>query len=180
MPPRVDRQTHHFPDGSDLELTIRTSDPAIYRIFTADLARRLRSARRSFVSGASLTEFGTVARASGRDVRQSTTTHGLPDGEVTVSIDAGGTASHEYLRFLVRGAVAYTRLLHVEGERASPVAVLLLGSGLALVAFGWWIPGVPLLGAGGVVALHLAVYWLSARGTIPSLSRIPDPGKPPR
>lgn len=174
---RVERQSHQFSDGSEIEFTIRTSDSTVFRIFEGDLERRLQSAHRVFAD-TSLRGFGAFS-AGRRDTRQSTTTHPLPDGEVTVSIDASGTGSHEYLNALVRGAVAYTRTLHVEVERASALAILLLGSGLALVAAGLVFPSLPLFGAGGFVALHLVVYWLSARGLAPSLSQIPEPGDRP-
>jgi hypothetical protein len=40
----TDSRTHQFPDGTELEYTVRTSDSAIVRIFTAEPARRLERA----------------------------------------------------------------------------------------------------------------------------------------
>lgn len=187
MTPSLDRQTpplsngldleltDQFADGSEIELALRTGDPAIRRIFTADLTRRLRSARRSLVDEVPFA-FGAPG-GTGRE-RRSTTTHPLPDGEVTVSIDASGTGSHAYLHTLVQGAVSYTRAVHVDVGRASLLALVLFGGGLALAALGPGVLSVPLFAAGVVVGLHVLVYRLSALGIVPAFSRIPEPGEP--
>jgi hypothetical protein len=178
MPPRTDRQTHQFPDGSEVEFAIQTSDTTVFQVFTADVSRRFRRAQRTFGADASLAGTGTKTGvlASTAGARQSTTTYDLPGGEVTVSIDASGTGSHAYLRSLVQGAVEYTHTLQVEVWRALFLAVLSLGGALALVAVGRVFLSVPLFGVSGSIALHLAVYWLSARGVAPNLSQVPDPG----
>lgn len=179
MVSRRDRQTREFPDGSEVEFTIRTDDATVFRVFRADMARRLRSAQRTFGTGAGRTSPAVGSTGRGH-TRQSTTAYTLPDGEVTVVIDASGTASHAYLRSLVRGAVEYTHTLHVDFGRATLLAVLCIGAGVALVALGRVFLSVPLFGVGGSVAFHLLVYWLSARGVAPNLSRIPEPGGPRR
>lgn len=177
MAARTDSQTHTFPEGSEVEVAVRTSDATTFRVFTADVARRFRRAQRTVWSGP-----GSRAHVSPGpgDTRQSTRVYDLPGGEATVSVDASKGGSHAYLHSLVQGAVEYTNTLHVEVGRAMLLAVGLLGSALALVAAGRVFLSVPLFGAGGTVALHLAVYWLSARGIAPNLSQVPEPDRPRR
>jgi hypothetical protein len=175
----TERRTHQFPDGSELAYTVRTGDSAISRIFTAELARRLASADRHLETRPSLMASGGSQPGGRGDAHRSTATHALPAGEVRVSITANGRGSHEYIQSLVRAAAAYTRSLHVEVGRAAPLATLLIGSALALVAVGHPFLGAPLFGAGGVIAGHLVVYQLSVRGTTLGISRIPEPGEAP-
>jgi hypothetical protein len=173
MAERGDRQTHQLTDGSEIECIVRTSDSTVARIFEADLTRRMRSAQH-LLGDTPPKRFRAFA-AGRRTTHRSTTTHALPDGEVTVTIDASGTSSHEYLRSLVNGAVAYTDTLHTDVERAGALALLLAGCALALVAFGPAVLSVPFFGVAGVFALHLLLYWLSARGLAPSVSKVPGP-----
>lgn len=111
----------------------------------------------------------------GGSSHRSTTTHALPDGEVTVVIDATGRGIHGYLHYLVTSAVSYTQVADVDVGRASLLAALLLGLGIGLVAVGHPVPSVPLFGAGGMVAAHVVGYSLSARGIPVSVTRQPDP-----
>lgn len=175
MASRTDQQTFEFPDGSEIEWTVQTNDAAVFRIFDSELSRRVRTAERALGRNLSLLSPSGLSPARRRNTDQSTTTLSLPDGEVTVSIDATGTTTHEYLRSLVRAAVAYTHACHVDVPKAVPLAVLCFLVGAVPLALGAGFLALPAFAAGAVVGLHLLVYLLSARGVPLGLSRIPDP-----
>lgn len=171
------RETAYLPDGSAVRATVRSDDPAVAAIFEADLRRRLRHAE-GWLARADAERSLAAYRsfAPGGDGHASTDTHALPGGEVTIAIDAAGRASHGYLRYLGRGAVAYARVLDIEPIRAGLLAAVLLGIGGLVVAVGPSLLAAPFFGAGGVIAAYVALYWLSARGIAISLSRSPRPG----
>lgn len=177
--PGTDQHAYQFPDGSEIELTVRTEESAILRIFTADVTRRMR--RFQLAGGehdTSLAAFRSYAPGNSRDDHASTTTHSLPDGEVTVSIDATGRGSHGYLYHLVTAAVAYTHAVDLDVGKVGTITAVLLGAGLAIASLGGGFLSLPFLGAGGTIGLHLLVYLLSAHGVTMSLSRVPTPTGP--
>lgn len=179
MEPGSDSQAYQFPDGSEMEITVRTEESAVLRIFTADVTRRIGRVRR--VAGnydTSLAAFRSYAPGASRDDHSSTTTHSLPDGEVTVSIEATGRGIHGYLYHLVTAAVAYTHAVDLDVVKVGAIAGALLGAGLAIAALGGGFLSLPFFGAGGTIGLHLAVYLLSVYGVTPSLSRVPTPSDP--
>ncbi|MFB6207274.1 MAG: hypothetical protein ABEJ05_12190 [Haloglomus sp.] len=166
-------------DGSEIEFTIRTDRPSIARIFTADIGKRMRDVQLvDTENDTSLAAFRSAVPEKRTDDRRSTTTHSLPAGDVTISIDASGKAVHGYLYHLATAAVAYTHTVDIHVEKASLLAVALLGSALALFAAGRGLLGLPLVAAGVPIFLHVIVYCLSARGFVPSLSRTPRPTEP--
>lgn len=168
--------TEYLPDGSAVNATVRTDDPAVAAIFEADLRRRLRQAGRLLTRAdaeRSLAAYRSFAPGDGDHA--STDVLDLPDGEVTVSIEATGPASHGYLRYLARSAADYTHVLDVEPRRAGLLAALLLGIGGLLVGVGAGFLAAPFFGAGGIIAAYVGLYWLSARGVAISLSRTPRP-----
>lgn len=170
--PGTDRRADQLADGTELEYTIRTDDPAVYHLFTADLGRRLRSAQVHVpASGSDRTfaRFRPFARGSGTG--RSSTTYDLPAGEVTVSIDASGPGSHGYLRYHVESAVAYTRALDVEVGPASAIAAVLFGLAALLFTAGQPFLAVPALGAGAAFAAPVGLNRLAAQGRPISLSR---------
>lgn len=174
------QESYYFPDGSEVELTVRTDSPSVYRIFTTDIVKRMRHIRSVSVEpGTALTAFRSSVPSDRRDDCRSTTTHALPAGKVVVSINASGKAMHGYLYHLVRAAVAYTHSVNIEPMKAGLLAALLLATGLTLGSFGQWYLSVPLFGVGGTILLHLLVYGLSASGLLVSLSRTPKPTDPP-
>lgn len=167
---------YQFPDGTEIELTVRTEEATLSRIFTADVAKRMRRVRQVTIENdASLVAFRSYVPSEGRGAHQSTTTHALPDGDVTVSIDATGRGMHGYLYHLVTAAVAYTHSVNLDPGTVAPICVTLLGLGIVLVSAGLGLLSLPLFGAGGTFAFHLLVYALSAHGVTVSLSRVPDP-----
>lgn len=177
MSVETDRQRYQLPDGSTVDLTVRTSDPAVFTVVTAQLASRLDGAD-LFVEpldrGASLRAYREFAPAAGPGER-ATATHPLPDGEVTVAIDASGTGTRGYLNYLVKDAVAYARVTDVDARRAAPIAILSLGLAVVLAATGHPFASLPLFGVVGVVGAALLVHLLAARGVAPDLSRRPKP-----
>lgn len=182
MSTEADQHTHYLPDGSVVTLTVRTTNPAIATIFTTEVAGRLRKASRLFTRAdhdRTLSAYRGFAPGGG-DEHESTDELDLPSGRVTVSIEASDRSSHGYLRYAVRGAVSYTHVLDVDVGRASLIAGSLLGVGILLGAVGHPFASAPLFGAGGVMALYVAVHWLTARGVPISLSRPPGPTRPYR
>lgn len=172
------RATEYLPDGSAVLATVDADDPAVAAIFEADLRRRLRHAGRLLArpdAERSLAAYRSFA--PGGDGHASTDTHDLPGGEVTVSIEATGRGSHGYLRYLVQGAVAYTRILDVDARRAGPLAALLLVAAGLLAVIGQPVLAAPFLGAGGIIGAYVALYWLSAHGLALSISRPPQPSR---
>jgi len=177
MPVQTDRQRYQFSDGSTVDLTVRTSDAAVFTVVTAQLASRLGRVDRfaePVDHDASLRAYREFAPADGPGGR-STATHSLPGGEVTVVIDASRAGTRGYLNYLVMDAVAYAHVTDVDPWRAVPLAVLLVGSGVALVAAGYPVASLPPLGAGGVVGAAALVYLLTARGIALDLPRRPKP-----
>lgn len=182
MSVETDRQRYQFPDGSTVELTVRTSDAAAFAVVTTQLARRLGGADRVVdpvdppgrdASLRAYREFAPAPPTGSGD--RSTATHPLPGGEVTVAVDAGRAGTRGYLHYLVRDAVAYARVTDVDARRAAPLAILLVGAAAALAAAGYPIASLPPLGAGLVVGGALLVHLLAARGVAPDLSRRPTP-----
>lgn len=176
--PGTDRRADQLADGSELEYTIRTDDPAVYHLFTADLGRRLRSAQVHVPAAGSDRRFARFRPfAQGSGTGRSSTTYGLPSGEVTVSIDASGPGSHGYLRYHVESAVAYTRMLDVDVGRASLLASALIGLATALLALGQPFLAAPAFGAGAAIAGPVGLNRLAAWGRPVSVSRwdVPTP-----
>lgn len=173
------RESYYFPDGSEIELTVRTDDLSVYRIFRTDIVKRMRHIRAaSAETDTTLAAFRSSVPRDRMDDCRSTTTHALPAGEVIVSIDASGKGMHGYLYYLVRAAVAYTHSVNLEPAKAGLLATPLLATGIALGALGQWYLSIPLFGVGGTILLHLLVYGLSASGVPVSLSRTPKPADP--
>lgn len=172
-----EQRTEHLPDGSTVRFQVRTAEPTAASIFAADLSRRLRKARRPLTRAdvdRSLAAYASYAPGPGGDCR-STQTHDLPTGEVTVDIDATGRSVHGYLRYLVRGAVAYAEVLDIEPGRAGTISLLCVGAGALLFAVGQPFLAVPFVGAAGIIGAYVGLYWLSALGHPLSLSRTPLP-----
>lgn len=177
MTQQTDRKSYHFPDGSKVELTAEADSPAVLRIFGADLAKRMRRVRLVVVQeSATLSGFGSCVPDARVDARRSRTTHALPQGKVTVSIDASGKGIHGYLYHLVTAAVAYTRAVTLDEGRATMLSAASFAGGAVLLATGYGALSLPLFCLGLVFGLYLCLYWLSARGLVPSLSRAPIPG----
>lgn len=170
--PEVEQRADQFADGTELEYTIRTDDSAVYHLFTADLGRRLRSAQLHVSPserGRTFERFHAFAPAS--ETGRTSTVYDLPAGEVTVSIDASEPDSHGYLRYHVESAVAYTRALDVDVERASVIAGALLGLATVLLIAGQPFLAAPAVGAGAAMGAPVGVNWLAARGHPISVSR---------
>lgn len=124
--------------------------------------------------GSDLLAYASFAPEESDDNR-SKTTHQLPDGEVIATIDASGRAVHGYLHYLITDAVAYTMVVNIDAKRASVLASVFLGLAVAGVATGRYYLSVPLFGAGSIVTMYVAVYWLASRGVFLNLSRRPEP-----
>lgn len=176
MTSQLKQESYYFSDGSEIELAVQTDKQSIYRIFTTDMVKRMHHIRSGNTeTEATLAAFRSAVPDDRTDDCCSTTTHPLPAGEVTVSIDASGKGMHGYLYHLATAAVAYTHSVDLEPLKAGMLATILLATGLTVGSFGWWYLSVPLFGVGGTVLLHLLVYVISAVGLPVSLSRTPKP-----
>lgn len=176
--PAVEQGADHLADGTELEYTIRTEDPAVYHLFTAELGRRLRSLQVNVPATASdrtFARYRAFAPDSGAD--RSSTTYQLPSGEVTVSIDASGPGCHGYLRYHVESAVAYTRALDVEVGRGSAIALGLLGLAAFLLVAGQPFLAAPAAGGAVAFGVPVGVNRLAARGHPISISRWDVPAR---
>lgn len=165
-------------DGTQLEYTLRTADPAAYHLFLEDLDRRLRSARVQVPASNSdrkLSRYRSYGSASGAEA--STRTYSLPSGEVEVSIRASNPGSHGYLRYHIEAAIAYTRALDVQVRRAAGFSGILLAiAGLASLA-GQPFLAAPAVGAALAIGLPAGLNRLAASGRPISVTRwdVPDP-----
>lgn len=170
-------QTFQFPDGTVIEYTVSTTDAAVRKLVATDLAKRLNDAQTMFpvserdLSLAAYTAFVPTEQA---DAHTSTTTHALPEGELTVAIDASDERVHGYLHYLVVAAVAYAHVVNIDSTRASLLAAALGSAGVVLAVLGQVLLSVLVFGAGGVVALHVLVYYLAVRGVV-AFHRQPTP-----
>lgn len=168
--PEAEHRAELLADGTELKYTIRTDDPAVYHLFTADLSRRLRSAQVHVPASGSDRSFARFRSfAPGAD--RSSATYELPRGEVAVSIDAGGPAVHGYLRYHVESAIAYTRALDVAVSRASAVAAAFLGQAMLLLVAGQPFLAAPAFGAWAAIVAPLGLNRLAARDRPISVSR---------
>lgn len=168
--------SYHLADGSEIEVTVRTDQASIAEIFTADVGKRMRSVQLvDAENDTALAAFRSAVPEGRTDDRRSTTTHSLPAGEVTVSIDASRKAVHGYLYHLMTAAVAYTHAVDIHVKKAGVLTAALLGGALTLVAAGQGLLSLPLMAVGLPMLLHVIVYCLSVRGVTPSLSRTPKP-----
>ncbi|MFB6361302.1 MAG: hypothetical protein ABEH59_08270 [Halobacteriales archaeon] len=167
-----------LPDGTELQYSLRTADPAAFHLFTEDLSRRLRSARLHVPASKSdrtLSRYRSYG--SPADAEVSTRTYSFPSGEVEVSIRASNPGSHGYLRYHVEAAIAYTKALDV---RVRPAAAL-TGTLLVIAAFatstGQLFLAAPAAGAALAVGLPAGLNRLAAYGRPISLTRwdVPDP-----
>ena len=168
MSAHTEQRTHHFPDGSIIEWRVATTDRATYDVVTADLARRMRDAVTRVPvaeSDASPAGYGRFPPA-GAGVDESTTTHRLPGGELTVHIDASGERVHRYLDSLVSGAVAYADVLAVDLARAGLLAAVSGACGLSLVAAGAVVPALPAFGVTAVVSLYVLLSLLAIHADV--------------
>jgi len=162
-----DTGTTTFPDGSTVEWTLQTPDSTVGRIVTTTLSKRLRRAQTLFPiteSGPSMRHYTSFAPGDQSDAHESTRTYALPDGELSVRIDASGKRAHGYLHYLVKETVAYVRVLEVDVPKAAVIATVLVGSGLVLVALGQFVLALVGVAPGAVIALYAAIYYLAARG----------------
>jgi hypothetical protein len=176
MTSQTTQNSYQLLDGSEIEITVRTDEPPIARIFTTDMGKRIRSVTLADAdTDRSLAAFRSAVPDDRTDDYRSTTTHALPAGSVTVSIDASGKATHGYLYHLATAAVAYTHAVDVQVGQASLLTAVLMGGGFALIAAGQGLLGFSSLAVGTPFLVHVAVYCLSARGLTPSLSRTPRP-----
>lgn len=176
--PEVEQRADHLADGTEVEYTIRTEDPAVYHLFTAELERRLRSLQVHVpASGSDRTFARYRALAPDPGADRSATTYQLPSGEVTVSIDASGAGCHGYLRYHVESAVAYTRALDVEVGLGSAIAVGLLGLAVLLFVAGQPFLAAPAVGVGTAIGAPVGVNRLAARGHPISISRWDVPAR---
>ncbi|MFB6184364.1 MAG: hypothetical protein ABEI96_07395 [Haloarculaceae archaeon] len=172
-------QSHYFPDGSTVELSVETNDAAIRNSAAGTLRKRMHRLQQRFPleeGSTALFAYRRFAPDSSDD--RSTTTYTLPSGRVTATIETKRRDVHGYLNYLVSDAVAYTHVVDIEAVRATILAIALLGVAIALALTGRYVLSAPLFGAGGIVTLYVAVYWLAVYGIFLDLSRQPEPTEP--
>ncbi len=176
--PQTIEGTDQLADGTELEYTLETADPAAIHLFTEDLRRRLRSARVHVTASDSDRKLSRYrSYGSTADAEASKRTYDLPSGEVEVVIRASNPGSHGYLRYHVEAAIAYTRALDVRVRRAAGVSGILLAlAALVSLAVHPFL-GAPAVGAALAIGLPAGLNRLAASGRPISVTRwdVPDP-----
>lgn len=176
--PQTFEDSDQLPDGTELEYTLETADPAAIHLFSEDLSRRLRSARvhvSAFGSDRKLSRYRSYGSTA--DAEASTKTYDLPSGEIEVVIRASNPGSHGYLRYHGEAAIAYTRALDVRIRRAAVVSGILLVIAALASLSGRPFLGAPAVGAALAIGLPAGLNRLAASGRPISVTRwdVPDP-----
>lgn len=167
MVAHTDEQTHAFPDGSTVEWRISTADSGVHDLLTTILTNRLHTANTLFPlrdRDVSLAAYAAFAPVESAPDNESTATHDIRDGELTVHIDATNDRVHGYLNYLVRDTVAYSDVLDIDVPRASLFAATFAVASLALAAVGQFLLAAIAFAPAGIVSLYVLLYFLSTRG----------------